>query len=187
MFAAYLKGVVLIQTYIFELGLAAGLRKPIVVLAELDAIVPLDLKSLLVVHMSIDDAVSIDTAIDSLLQHVTRGTPKPQSIPRNLEATIDRDAAFKRLATLSGSSAAQRGIAYETFVRDLFEEANITVSQPSRMDTGADLAIWLNGIEPVIGNPILVEVKGGEAAAGVNTRLKRGCSKVSAKWQHRLA
>jgi hypothetical protein len=169
---------------LFELGLAAGLQKPIVVLSELDANVPLDLKSLLVVHISIDDAASIDTAIDSLLQHVTRGTPKQKSIPRNLEATIDRDAALKRLAALSGSAAAQRGIAYETFVRDLFEEANITVSQPSRMDTGADLAIWLNGIEPVIGNPILVEVKGGEATSQrqheAETKLLQSLGKVAA-------
>ena len=62
-----------------------------------------------------------------------------------------------KLNELGPSSA---GYALERFVADLLKESGISVIQQSdKPDTGADFAIWSDELAPVLGNPILIEIK----------------------------
>lgn len=174
---------------LFELGVAVGLGKPTMVLAEQDVVMPVDVADWPFGRISLDKPDTIRVAVNSLLQNLERKrrplrekapqpavtaqtypSPPPQ-LGRVPEQAFDREQAFAQLREIKTLSPTDRAPKLETFVSSLFEKVGIPAALESgRPDRGIDLAFWLDEVSRVIANPIFVEV---------NTRLSPNSWKES--------
>jgi Restriction endonuclease len=163
---------------LFELGVAVGLGKPTMVLAEQDVAIPVDLSDWPFGRISLDKPDTVRVAVNSLMQNLQRkaraaterafqpevaaasyASPPPR-LERVPEQAFDREQAFSELGEIKMLSPADRAHKFQRFVSSLFEKAGIPVALESgHSDRGIDLAFWLDEVSRVIVNPIFVEVK----------------------------
>ena len=145
---------------LFELGQAVALNMQVVIFAPpQDKSIPFDLQRLLVVRVSLRNHTAISFALDQVLaspppaprqwqvkqpnKHVLG--PQVDSLLENLRsATRTQDWSWVELVTAQALRLA--GV-------DAISEATVA-------DRRVDMAIWSDALQPVIGNPLLVEVKG---------------------------
>jgi hypothetical protein len=148
----------------FEIGLAYGARKPLFLVVDKEADLPANLKDIFYVRASPWDSEAIEFNLDNFLEHPTRGIPRRQRTTEgksepSLPDGFEIDEKLESLRSLQGL---ERAVALEDLVTGLLEQVDAVVTQERYSpDTGADMAIWLDGIESILGNPVLVEVKAG--------------------------
>lgn len=167
-----------ISSTLFELGMAAGLGKPTIILAEQDVSIPVDVADWPFGRVSLEKPETIRIAINSLLQNLQQKARASEDkashgpialksddiasvrIEKVREPPFDREKALGKLEAIKRIPSGNRGQEFEKFVGSLFEEAGIPVaSEIGQSDRGIDLAFWLDDVSRVIANPILVEVK----------------------------
>lgn len=149
---------------LFEIGLAYGARKPLFLIVDKEADLPANLKDIFYVRASPWDTEAIKFNLDHFLEHPTRGIPRRQrAITKEPKPSPLQELRIdERLESLHSLQGSERAMALENLVADLFKQASAVVTQERYYrDTGADMAIWLDGIESSVGNPVLVEVKAG--------------------------
>ncbi len=144
---------------LFELGQASALGRRIVLITSPQSEpIPFSLHDFLVLRIDLDNQLAIGFAFDQLL-----------SAPAQVKE--ERIAQSKSLVAL-GPKVDRLIISLEQLLRrrdwrpvqDALADAlraagaDIVVTSPAR-DTGPDLAVWSDVLEPFVGNPILVEVK----------------------------
>ncbi|HEV3340613.1 MAG TPA: restriction endonuclease [Pirellulales bacterium] len=144
---------------LFELGIAAGLEKALFLIVEPGVDLPLDLRGLPYVRASLSDRNSLASRIPPSLRTFLNGDREEERPPR-VACEVDLDAARSRISEILSLEAGQRAGPFEAFVRDLLTEAGYVVSGvSSSKGTGTDLAVWIDDVESVLGNPVLVELK----------------------------
>jgi hypothetical protein len=149
---------------IFEIGLAYGIRKPLFLLVDKESKIPSYLKEVFYVKASPDDIDAIDFNLEQFLKYETRRTrriiKKYDDDPKPL---IEQKLSInERLGALANLQSIQYGFELERLVADILSQTDALVTQETyQYDKGVDIAIWLDEIGSILGNPILVEVKGG--------------------------
>lgn len=135
---------------LFELGIAYGKGKPILVFVGPSADVPADLTSLTYVRANATDANVIDRALVTFLTHA-----KKRRQSRTPLGSTPKTKSIQTSTTFYGHELEQR-------TASLLQDAGFIVSLPTEAkDTGADFAVWADDLQSALGNPLLVEVKGG--------------------------
>ncbi|MHB0773767.1 hypothetical protein ACYCVF_35420 [Bradyrhizobium sp. 1.29L] len=134
----------------FELGLAIGRNKPVLALVKSAAGLPLDALTYFVLP---PDAEALGRALDTFLSHSKPISKRPRKavVPKSSPGV-----ANKAPTTRIGHTA-------ELQAAELLRQAGYIVSdEMGPMDKGVDLAVWIDELEPVIGGPLLVQVKSGQ-------------------------
>lgn len=146
----------------FEMGLARGLDRPLLVFAEEGAAVPADLEGVAYARTNLKQSEAINFHLDAFLHH-TKRTSQPERIRSTSRRSrnIDVGWALEALDRLSKDSPQQRAFKLEHLVAKLFEVAGAVVSTRPEPDHGVDMAVWIDDLQSTIGNPLLVEVKAG--------------------------
>lgn len=167
----------------FELGLARGFRKPVLLFIEPGVDIVTDIGQIDYVRAAVDDQQVIDFNLDVFLDHFSR---KFKNRPKKLAAKrgrINVKWTMDKLASIWEISPNIAGQTFEKLVARLFEQAGAIVTrQPKHYDRGADMAIWLDEVQSSLGNPLLVEVKFGritnsmlnEAEEGLRSLISKG-------------
>lgn len=145
---------------LFELGQASALGRRIVLITPPEADpIPFPLHQFLVLRTDLENQEAIGFALDQMLSAPNRAKrqPTPQSPPlAGLGAKTD-----DLIALLERSLVANDFRSLERVVADaLVSSGTDVVAQSHARDTGADFAVWSDVLEPFVGNPLLVEVKG---------------------------
>jgi hypothetical protein len=143
----------------FEIGVAYALQKPFLLLVSPKAgTMPSDLAGMLYVRADPDNAEAIGFALDQYLARFRRRPAKPSRSPREGRPLGSKADDF--IAELKRSGAEMRGAELENLVSEILRATGVTaVTQSPFPDKGADLAVWSDDLQPITGNPLLVEVK----------------------------
>jgi len=148
---------------LFELGLAAGYKKQIIILTPPSFSLPSDLTGYLILRVTQDNLDALGFSLDQMLTATLKKLKKRETKTYNdikktrkpisnkiHELKIKLDELDPRVASYT----------LERFVADLLKESGISVIQQSeKPDTGADFAIWSDELGAILGNPILIEIK----------------------------
>jgi hypothetical protein len=148
-------------TVYFETGLAFAHRRPLLLLIEPEANVPLDLQGLVAVRVHLDDPRVLELPLDLFLQNAQDRLVRLNGYRRPRVTPIDVAEVRLALQELRGSDT-NGGPRFEQLVARLFEQAGAIVAMPGGgADRGVDMAIGITELQSSIGNPILVEAKYG--------------------------
>lgn len=145
---------------LFELGQASALGRRIVLITSPNTDpVPFALHQFLVLRIDPDNQEAIGFALDQLLSAPDR--PKRSPTTGSTPFVGLGTKADDLLAVLDRSLASSDWQSIEQVVADALRSsgADVVVMSPTR-DVGADFAVWSDVLEPFVGNPLLVEVKG---------------------------
>lgn len=169
----------------YELGIASGMGKPVLLLASPRGVIPPAASGLSYLKTDPDNQVAIEFGLDQLL-----ATPRTRTIPRlrggrethPIGASADRLLHSLNRLREDGSVREHDvvNIIYEAIRQSgastLSESGVSTLSDraASGRTRVADLAVWSGDFEPLIGNPLIIEVKESLKGRGdVETAIKR--------------
>ena len=178
----------------FELGIATGLQKPVLLFVEPGVIIGADLASLEYLRATLKDQRAIDFNLDAFLDHFPQKPKarlmKPPVDELAIEAKPPRTEAPSRMryykskelniewakrsvSEIEQMSPALAGPEFEELVARLFREAGAVVrQQPSEFDRGVDMALWLDEVESSLRNPLMIEVKLGRLTESIITEAE---------------
>jgi len=170
----------------FQLGMATGLRKPVLLFVEPGVDITVELASFEYVRATFDDEHAIDFNLDVFLDHLP---PKPKvrtmkppadaamrafgpklietEYPARVQHPISKEInvewARRSISEIEQMPPMQAGQEFEKLVARLFREAGAIVrQQPSEFERGVDMALWLDEVKSSLQNPLMVEVKLGK-------------------------
>ena len=158
------------QSVMFEVGLARGLGRPIVLFVDPELDLPRELSTIRSITTRISDNNALNSLVAAILRDLSTPTKASSTrIPKTLKPidVSDAEAAVTRLASAYRDEsqrheliASSKGL--ESALAELFRRAGATVVTADESDDqGADLALWIEEVQTTIGNPILTEVKTG--------------------------
>jgi hypothetical protein len=146
---------------LFELGQASALRRRIVLITSPKSEpIPFAPQQFLVLRIDLNNRDAIGFALDQILSAPDQqGRKGPARQPKPLTGLGSK--ADELIVSLDRALASSDWPALETIVASALESsgADVVVTSPAR-ELGADFAVWSDVLEPFVGNPILVEVKG---------------------------
>lgn len=145
---------------LFELGLAWANKRRIMLIASSSNsdFIPSNLQRLLVIRAKVNNADAIEFALDQLLAAPASGMREP-STKRPLPTGPVPDAMMVA-QQVRDAVEARNGFALERLVADTLIKSGVQVIvEPPGPGHGADMAIWSDVLEPVTGNPLLIEIK----------------------------
>lgn len=142
------------DSVLFELGLAFGLRKPIIFGVDRQ------LSELLIDYQWLHRVTLGSTQHERLFSAVDRLRERPISTSRTRRPSRRGKVDISRFESTTSELS---GPEFESVVADLLQECGADVSgrsaSQSSFDNGFDFAVWAPALEPVVPNPLLVEVK----------------------------
>jgi hypothetical protein len=144
---------------LFELGQAWALGRQILLLASPKSdTVPYSLQRVLVLRTEPDNREAIDFALDQLLA-APQETPRPESKKVFLSHNLGGDVS-DLVSRLNRTLATRNAREFETVIADAIRNSGVdmVVNAPAS-DTGADIAVWSDVLEPYVGNPLVIETK----------------------------
>jgi hypothetical protein len=149
---------------LFEMGLAMGLGKPVLLLLEPGTKVPSFVPPSTFLSSDLTDSVVLRLGIKQFLTDVSK---RPARTRTERETSSDRPAgepAIRELIkTLKKFRAGRNPAEIESIAGALLQAANAgTVEHHRGSDPGVDFAVWSDALAPSLGNPILVQVKAAE-------------------------
>lgn len=148
---------------LFELGLAVGHKKQIVILTSPSFSLPSDISGFLVLRVTQDNLDALGFSLDQLLT-ATRKKPK-KGVTRSRKGLRETckpisNKIHELKNRLNDLDPRVPEYELENFVADLLKEIGISViKQSNRPDMGVAFAIWSDELEAILGNPILIEIK----------------------------
>ena len=146
------------ENTLFELGLAYAQNKQILILAPPGVSIPTDISGLLYIQSGVDNVDALRFAIEQLLS-----APKRRKRPQKSQIISSKPLGHKAdnlLTELDEYSEHVSGYELVKIVTKLLEQSGISVIAPSKLESRkVDLAIWVDELEAVLGNPILIEIK----------------------------
>jgi len=149
------------RSVLFEMGLARGLKRPMLVFAEQGALTPSYLQGVAYARVAITDHNAVAFHLDAFLKHADK-TPSTKGLQTRKGAKpVDVRWARQELTHLKILPPKSRATALEQLVSRLFEASGATVSLRGEPDIGADMAVWIDDLQSTTGNPLIVEVKMG--------------------------
>jgi hypothetical protein len=153
-----------VQNVLFEMGLARGLKRPLLVFAESAGSIPMHLQDVTYAKANITDKSAVDFYLDAFLQHAS-SKPSPRRATSSTKKKTARQIAWASRALRhveeSAAGPRQRSEALEDLVARLFAAAGFVVSRRPGPDAGVDMAVWIDELDSTIGNPLIVEIKTG--------------------------
>jgi nucleoside 2-deoxyribosyltransferase len=146
----------------YELGMASGLGKPVLLLASHDGAIPVAATGLTYLKADADNQKAIEFGLDQLLA-APKASAAVQSAPDRETHAIGA-AADRLLAMLENSretSNVRESQIIDIISMAIKESGVSTLSKESSGDARriADIAVWSSDFEPWIGNPLIIEVK----------------------------
>ena len=144
----------------YEIGLAHGLDKRVILFAtESSEQLPFDIEHHFVVRSPLHNSVAVEFAIDQILNAPPPKTTKRKSIPTPRVKPLGSKAT-KFLHRLDDLPTSGSGRKLEDLVYDLLNACGVdVVSESDTKDMGADFAVWSDELEPLLGNPLIIELK----------------------------
>lgn len=155
----------------FEIGVAVGTGRPLLLFVQPGASPPTDI-GIAYTSLALTNAEALDFHLGAFLDHLStrQRRPSADTAPTSPRSRIDASRELEALRMLDTSTNPAAGL--EDFVQGLFHDAGFLVEAgPSTGNRRVDLAVWLDELQPVIANPILVEVKYLGSAQQVGPRV----------------
>jgi hypothetical protein len=143
---------------LFELGLAHGLGKRILVVAEEKAVLTARSLGDPYILAKPDDAEAVGAAVKDILAGPHHGE-RPLEAPEKQSRPIGdlADDLLADLRPLDKNASEQK---YVEVVRRAIEVSGVTaISEAKLGDVNVDLAVWSDDLEPWVQNPLLIDVK----------------------------
>lgn len=142
---------------VFELGLAHGLGKRILILADEKAVSLAQSFGDPYIRARPTDAVAIGFAVSQILAVPHYGNKAPETIePRTRPIGELADELLGRLR----KSESLREDELIGLIQRAVERSGVTAASREKLgDTNVDLAVWSEDLEPWVRNPLLIEVK----------------------------
>lgn len=165
----------------FELGIAASSQGRILLITDKPAELPVELSSFFTIQAGEDDTKALEFSISQFVSQpkgrkISARAKEGRSLP--LGALADRYSEF--ISKPEGSDSE-----LEATVAELLTEAGAEAVSQYGTGKRADLAVWLDEIEDIAGNPILVEVKSlisnDQDAANITDEVEEYLHVASAK------
>ncbi len=145
----------------YEIGIAKGLNKPIFIVFSKELnIYPSFLNEFLYVRANSSDYDNIDFAFK---QFVKNQSKQKQKTNKDRKKHIDNELITLPESwefTLSDIRKNGTPVKLENYMANLLNSLK-TTSRIIEQDKGVDFALWLDDVDPILGNPILLEVKYG--------------------------
>jgi hypothetical protein len=143
----------------YELGLASGFGKPVLLVVPPGAKVPTDLAGALTVR----PGDKPEEAVTFALAHWLRSAAHSQAPrwPPVARATLgpEADRLRDRLAEFDAIGGGGREVDLISIIADTLRGIGATVGGPEVGQPRFDLGVWVDELESLTGNPLVVEVK----------------------------
>lgn len=148
----------------FEAGLAAGLGKPVMVIAPGE--VPSDLHSLFQVRASVDNSEAIGLALDALERRIERplDAVPGHTTGKPLGPYADQLLEYVRTTPLDEVDLGR-------LVSQAIERTGAFTSLAGPTDRGFDIGVWAEDLDAIAGNPLLIALKRHFSSATVRQSL----------------
>ncbi|MBI5634957.1 MAG: hypothetical protein HZA15_15930 [Nitrospirae bacterium] len=143
----------------FELGIAHALHKPIILLVSPKyGQLPSDLAGTFYLRADSENREAIGFALDQCLSRIEKSVEQPTKATRE-GRPLGADAD-KFLDRINREGPSMRGRELENLVAEVLRTSGVdTMMQSPKPNQGADIAVWSDALQPVTGNPLLIEVK----------------------------
>lgn len=171
----------------YEIGFAHALEKRSLILASPSiSDLPSDVSEHLYLRTDSTNSEAIGFALDRALS-VQPQKRKPEKSNVSLSRPIGK-LADKFLQLLDERSETMTEMQAEQILIDVLRASDIKVvaQSPSTIESGADLAIWADELTPWVGNPLLIDLKGGildeEAARRMAYHASSFIASTNSKW-----
>jgi len=143
----------------FEIGIAHALKKPFLLLISPQyGHLPSDLAGTFYLRADPENREAIGFALDQSLTKIEKRISRPQKLIQ--EGTPLGDNAERFLSLIQEKGSQLKGRELERLVADVLRKAGVeAVSESPQPHAGADIAVWSDALQPLVGNPLLIEVK----------------------------
>jgi hypothetical protein len=145
----------------YEIGVAHGLDKRIILFAtDTEQKLPFDIEHHYVVRSPLTNSIAIEFAIEQILNAppLPNAKRRPSPPKERVKPLGERATKFlRRLNELPKSGSARR---LEDLVNDLLNSCGVNVvTEAATKEIVADFAVWSDELDPILGNPLIVELK----------------------------
>jgi hypothetical protein len=157
---------------LFEAGVAVGLGKPVVVVAEPGTKVPLGLSTNLIIQSHLSDAEAIKYALEKIPRQ--RRPSRTQSQPSGRPLGPIADDLIARIAAEAEIGNFTESVAINTLRAAI--DASGAIAVQGNLD-GFDLGVWADDLESIGANPLIIEYKKRLSLKTVNAiyeQIRRG-------------
>lgn len=153
----------------YEWGYAVGYGRPVIAFVEpgteLGAYAT---KASAIARIALEDRDALRLHLDAFLQH---GWFKPPRHPRPSPKLKTVDTSW--VTDAMEPSRISREAQLKAVVARLFQQSGAVLARaPAGAQVGADMALWIDELGASLGNPIIVEVKGGRLSETVLTEAE---------------
>ena len=151
----------------FEAGIATGLGKPVLVVADPSVKIPGDVAGLPTIRARPEDVRAIDFFLDQARGRIAHSPSVPSATGRSLGSRVDELLA--RLES-PGMWTERSAVAV---LEDALEHSGVIAAEGREGDARHDLGVWSDDLDAIGGNPLLIEVK---------KTLDRGALDQASRW-----
>ncbi|WP_156386425.1 hypothetical protein [Rhizobium sp. Leaf391] len=147
------------QWVLVELGMAIGLKKQAILIAPPKSTVPLPLQGVLILRIPLNNKEALSFTLEQLL---AAPAPTKKSSPSPVQQTsgLGQRASFY-LEQANRHINDREYAAVERVVADALRESGLeALSESKHNDHRFDIAVWSDELQPFVGNPLLIEVRG---------------------------
>jgi hypothetical protein len=146
---------------IFELGLAIGLNKSVLIIAQEDAKIPADLESSYLVRANLSEPTLITNYIESFLRREKKQRKLKRSSESLMHEPIRTQQFRSQINKILNTSPRNREQHLEEIIKTMLEYigAKIRDVQRDRRAERPDFVFWADQFEGNVGNPIILEIK----------------------------
>jgi nucleoside 2-deoxyribosyltransferase len=142
---------------LYEVGFAAAKAKPTLLILDTMADVPQFLADLTSVKARPSQIESISYVLDTFLDKLRASVPKRGSL---VKTKMISQRSKEMVEFLKGLGERATTGELENIVKRVLSDSGVRIVVPGRSaDQGHDMAAWVDELEPVIGNPLLIQVK----------------------------
>jgi hypothetical protein len=141
----------------FELGFATAKLKRIVLLQTEEFEIPQNLSGFTILRADVRDGPKLSNVLDDFLKKQRHLKPARQEIVRTRPLSTRATELIQHLKNLQARATHAE---FEKILTAAFKDSGIeVVAEPQGKDRGYDFALWLDELNHLVGNPLLVEVK----------------------------
>lgn len=163
---------------IFELGIAIGLSKPLLLFAEDPLNVPVDLASSRALNSDLISTDGLNAFLEAFLRTIPPSPAKRRSYPRTKSPPtssfwLEIRSELSLVQSLPSGTIESK---MEPLIKRAFQRAGFNVTASPGRDFGADFALASPALNKTFGLPVLVEVKN-------NSQLALQQSEVDKLWE----
>jgi hypothetical protein len=163
---------------LFELGIAAGLGRPVFIISEKGSVIPVGLQAYPFVEADLGDTDAIRFHLQVFLTNIARSVNAALSSPRPLTggSKLSSTRASQLLYRAADPKLSTRDL--HRIVAEALEGLGAHVITDAKLDrrARADIVAWIPNAPPDLGAPFLVEVMSSHQPAGYSagkTQLAR--------------